>query len=242
MALPPTASEHIEKILDRQQLRWDLQQALAREGGAAARLQLAHLREGPWITVSTELGAHGREIAARVAAELGWQVFDKEVLTTIAAHEETRARVMSRRDERALSFLDDYLTHLFVPGHVSRPEYEIELIRVVAEIGRKGSAVLVGRGAQYVLDPRYGLRIRVIGAKDRRVAHLAAQRGLSLAAAAKVVDEDDGGKLAFIRQVYHRDLTDPHAYDLLLNGPDLGVEAASRIVVAAFRAKLDGMH
>lgn len=232
MAHSAVPLDHIDQILDRQQRLWELEHA--HDGEAAWKKP----REGPWLAISTQLGAFGREIAERLAKTLQWQLFDKEILTSIVDHATMRERVLVHDDERGASGMYDYLAHLLIPGHLSRASYEVELMRVVSSIGRRGSAVLFGRGAQFVLDPAFGLRVRILGDRGLRIDAYSKEAKIAIADAARRIDEDDAARRAFVRQVFRREIDDPLGYDLVVNGPALGLEAACRIVLEAYQAKL----
>jgi cytidylate kinase len=234
----PARPKRIEQIIERQHKLWDLRRALADEGGAAAAREYANLREGPWVTFSVQAGTAGLEIAGAVAANLGWQVFDREILSTIAEHGDLRERVVARHDDQPVSRLADYVAHLIVPGHLPHIGYEVELIRTIAAIGRQGRAVLVGRGANWVLDPHFGLRVRVVAPRDARVRAIAAAAGLDDTSAGRRTDEYDAVKAGFIRQVYRREIDDPLGYDLVLNLATIGTAGGIEVVLAALRGKL----
>lgn len=234
-----TDLKHLDRLIDRHQKLNDVRRVLAVEGGPVGRREFAHLREGPWLSFSTQLGAEGHTLARRAAESLGWQLFDKEILHAITNHAGHRERILALQDERPMSQVDDYVKHLLVPGYATRPEYEIELFRVIAAVGRRGLSVLVGRGANWVLDPRYGLRVRVIAPRDVRVKRVAASEGISEIAAARRVDDDEAAKQKFIRQVYRRDIGDPAGYDLVLNTGEFDLAAATEVVITAARRKLE---
>lgn len=234
-----TDPKHLDRLIDRHQRLSDVRRVLAVEGGPVARREFAHLREGPWLSFSQQLGAMGHTLASRAADSLGWQLFDKEILHSIANHAGHRERVLTLQDERPMSRVDDYLKHLLVPGYATRPEYEIELFRVIASVGRRGLTVFVGRGVNWVLDSRYGMRVRVIAPRHVRVGRVAADEKISERDAERQVDDDDAVKRAFIRQVYHRDIDDPLGYDLMLNSGEFDLAAATEVVLTATRRKLE---
>ena len=236
----PAAPKRIEQIIERQHRLWDLRRALAEDGGAAAVRVLADLPEGPWVTCSVQTGTPGLAVAHAVAERLGWQVFDKEILTAIAEHADLRERVVARHDDRPVSRLADYVAHLIVPGHLPHVGYEVELIRTIAAIGRQGHAVLIGRGANWVLDPQYGLRVRFVASPETRTRAYAAAESVDESTATRRVEELETAKRGFIRQVYRRDIDDPIGYDLVLNVDKIAASGAAEIVLAALRAKLAG--
>ena len=67
------------------------------------------------ITVSREYYSHGTQIARQVAQELGYNYFDKNILTEVAHAANTTAKQISRYDEKCENGLKGFLKKLFVP-------------------------------------------------------------------------------------------------------------------------------
>jgi cytidylate kinase len=233
------APPHVETLIDRQMKLWEVRRRLADEGGRVARREMVHLRQGPWLSVSRQFGAGGTGVARLVAESLGWQVFHREIVNSIARDERNRERILARLDERAVGAMSDWLNHLLVPGSVNRVAYVREVMEVMWAVARQGRAVLLGRGANWLLDPCCGLRVRVVAPLAKRVAAVAASDGIDQAPAERRVRETDDRKAAFIRQVYGESIDDPLGYDLVVNTGDLEPEAATKLIVTALREKLD---
>lgn len=233
-----TDPSHLERLLDRQATLWEMRRRLATEGNEESRDAWSHLAEGPWITVSKQLGSGGAELAAMLASRLGWQVFDKQILETIARETRSRERVLSHLDGRAVGILEDYLSQLLVPGDPGQVAFLHEMMRVVWTVARQGQAILVGRGANWILDSRFGLRLRVVAPFDARVAAIAAAERIDVGAARRRVESEEAAVAKFTRKVFRRDVDDPLGYDLVLNLGALDADAAAGIVLAALEAKL----
>ena len=67
------------------------------------------------ITVSREYYSHGTQIARQVAQGLGYNYFDKNILTEVARAANTTAKQISRYDEKCENGLKGFLKKLFVP-------------------------------------------------------------------------------------------------------------------------------
>lgn len=196
------------------------------------------LAKGPWITISKELGSDGEGIARRITDRLGWHLFDREILEAIARTTHCRERFLSRLDERAVGKLDEFFANILMPGMPSQEAFLNEMMQVIWLLGRDGQAVLLGRGANWILDARYGLRVRITAPVGKRVDRIAHTCGLSHVEAQKRVREDDMRRAGFIRQVYGRDIADPLGYDLSLNTSGLGIAACESIILAALEDKI----
>ncbi|HUM03775.1 MAG TPA: cytidylate kinase-like family protein [Thermoanaerobaculia bacterium] len=194
--------------------------------------------EGPWVSISRQLGSGGSVLAVQVAEKLGWKVCDREILAAIAADTRSDEHLLGRLDEQGVTEFHEYLAPLIVPDDPGQARYLKEMTRVIARLAREGRTVLVGRGANWILTPSCGLRIRSVGARDARAAVLAEAEGIPLERARKNVDQNDLTQRKFIRQAFNRDIDDPAGYDLILNPLDLGLPAAVDAVLAAAKTKL----
>jgi len=227
------SSHSIEELVARQGLFSEVRRRSRERPASGARAA-----EGPWITVSRQLGSWGLPLAARVAETLGWRAYDREILAAIAAETRSQEVVLERYDEHAVREFDEYLAPLIIPDDPGHARYLVELAAVIARIARQGRAVLVGRGAHLVLTPACGLRIRAVGAFDARVAEIARLEDVPPAEARRIVSENDQAQRAFIRQTFRQEIDDPSGYDLVLNVLDLGLDAALQSVLSAAKGKL----
>jgi cytidylate kinase len=230
--------KQIEQIIERQARFWEVRERLAQEGGEETERAIAR-GEGPWITISKEWGARGVDLAHILAEELDWQVFDREIVAAIAEQTRMREAVLSRLDEQAIGAFNDYVRQMLVPNDPGQLAYLQELAKVIWGLARQGNAIILGRGANWFLDSRHGLRMRVIAPFEVRAAYLAGQDGIPLVEAGKRIKEFDAKQAAFIHQVYGREITDPLGYDLTINTGELTLETAKRIVLGALESKLD---
>lgn len=232
----------IENILERQVRSWELRRKLAGEGGEVAREALAHLREGPWVSFSRQIGAGGARIARLVGSSLGWEVYDQEILVAIAEHTHTREAILARLDSEEIGPFRDYVSQMIVPGDLSRAGFLRELVEVVWSIARQGHAVMLGRGANWFLDGKYGLRVRVVAPVERRVEVISKDRDVSLDEARELVARHDEQRRTFVRTTFSRDVDDPVGYDLVLNTGEMGADNATAVTLAALRLKLGGLE
>jgi hypothetical protein len=117
-------SEHIprstERIVDEQVRRWLL-----------ARREPHGAQPGPVVTVSRQHGAGGAEVARRVAADLGFQLFDREILEWIAHSAHVSPRAVTAHDERDRDVLTEWLLAFAAERYVSPLAYHEHLMRVV---------------------------------------------------------------------------------------------------------------
>ena len=189
---------NIEKILERQARSWELRRRLAGEGGEAAREALAHRTVGPWMTLSRQLGSGGDELARGLGERLGWQVYDREILTAIARETHSRERVLDQLGEQAIAPFQEFIARLLVRDDPSQLGYLEQLAHVVWGLARKGQAILVGRAANWFLDDEFGLRVRVVAPIELRVERVARELDCGAAEIRKLVQAHDAKRSSFI--------------------------------------------
>jgi len=189
------------------------------------------------ITVSREFGAGGSRIAARVAAELGFQLWDDELIAHVARRAQAEPNLVREVDERERAMLQEVLATSLYGTRLSGSKYRSLLSRAVAELADRGAAVIVGRGANFLVDADQALRVRIVCPIKQRIDRHARDSQVDWAHAETQVSENDRARERFVRRLCGEQTTDPVHYDLVVNTHDLSDEAAARLIVAAYRAR-----
>ena len=199
------------------------------------------------ITISRQYGAGGSELAARVAATLGWRVVDNELVERVAARAGLTPQDVAQREERVSTFIERLARtvvaatpELLVPPEAGGTA-EVDLVRlterVVEEVAAEGRVVLVGRAAPAVLArERDAIHVKVVAPRDWRIRAVIERLGVPMEEAARLTEETDRNRARYHRQHYQRDWADPANYHLVLNTAALGLEGAAEVIVARARA------
>jgi Cytidylate kinase-like family len=223
----------IDQLVNQQVLRWMKEERAARERGKGP----AREAQQPMITISREFGARGAEIGQIVAERLHFRFYAQELVHEIAKQAQVRQQVVESLDERVQDRIEQWVGDM-IEGRLFAPtDYLRNLSRVVLTLGRHGKGVLIGRGAQLLLDAQRTLRIRAFAPLETRIEHVAKREGLGTAEARAWVLRVDAERIAFYRQHFNADVASPELYDLLLNTGTLSIEACADLVMAAFRAR-----
>lgn len=225
------APRSVRSIIDQQVHRWTAQQ---REREEATESDQDHW---PIVTVSREFGSLGAKIGSLAAQRLGFTFWDQELVATIAEQTGAQEALLQSVDETARNRIEDFVEGLVFGTSGAEADYVRQVARVVQTLDRKGGAVVVGRGGQFIVDAERALRLRVVCPHQVRVAGYAEREELTEREAEQAVDSVERDRRTFIRQHYDRDITDPSNYDLVLNSATLSESAAADVVIAAYRAK-----
>jgi cytidylate kinase len=227
------------RLVERQASQWELRRRLRQQGARRLLKAYPHLPEGPWVTFSRSEGSLGTEIAGRVAETLGWTVYGREIIETIARTSQVREKVLAALDEKIVGDLSDYMSRLSLRDYPGASVFVKRLMSVVSALGRNGEVVLVGRGAQFLLRPEFGLRVRVDAPLELRARRFAEARDLAPAEARRRVRRIDAQRQAWIRRYFHGELLDPLSFDLVLSTEQLDVAQAAEVVARTVRMRFE---
>jgi cytidylate kinase len=191
----------------------------------------------PIVTISRQAGAHGTALGRLVAERLGFRVWDQELVQAIATGSGSPGQLAHRVDEHHHNAIEELLSSILMGDAFTGEGYVWRLRALFQTLARTGSAVVIGRGAQFVVSPDAALRVRVVASPEARWSQLMVDRKLNERAARAEVERIDHERLTFLRTQYHRDATDPSAYDLVVNTSSMPLDRVADVVVFAHRRK-----
>ena len=184
------------------------------------------------ISISREYGSRGREIAIKVAEDLGLPLYDRNILEEIAKEKGTDPKNFQDIDEKPRNKL---LTRR-VKGYSNSMEenlaqMQFEYLQKKADSGE--SFVVLGRCSETVLKGREGLvSIFVTGEKEAKIQHIMDKFSISKEdAVAKIYKHDIN------RKRYHNHYSDfkwgdSRNYDVCINSSRLGPQGTAEVLEA----------
>jgi cytidylate kinase len=201
------------------------------------------------ITVSRLYGSGGSEVAALVAAELGWALLDNSVVDAVAARLGATPAQIAAREERVPSLVErltdamalgsqDWITPFVATKRRPTDEQLIEVTRhIVEEAIAAGPIVVVGRGAQAMLAERTdALHVFCDAPRTALIARVMKREGLSKEDATRLVDETNAQREQWVARHWNRKWRMPENYHLCVNTDWLGVRGAADVVVTFARS------
>jgi cytidylate kinase len=212
----------IHQLIEEQVRRWEV---LRKEKREAKTL--------PVITLSREPGSGGKFVAKAVAERLGLELFHQEIINAMAENADTTTRIIRTLDERSLSMIEDWVSAAISERHLWPDDVSRVLMRVIGTIGRHGKAIIVGRGANFILPPENRFRVRIIAPLEMRVNHVAETYSVPKKEAKRRVLRTESDRQAFVRKYFYSDISDPANYDMILNTGRLSVESAAAAICSA---------
>lgn len=191
----------------------------------------------PCIAIASLPGAGGDEVGRLVASRLGYGLFGREIVDQIAQQRGVSAALMRGLDDQMRSLIERYVADILGSRPFNETDFLREVVSAVTTLGRRGLAVIVGRGAAFILDPNSALRVLVAAPVAVRLERAAKQRGLESTRTEAMLREEDARRTEFVRHHFGARLDDPLCYDLVLNTGMLGLEAAANLVVEAHQIR-----
>lgn len=224
-----TEKTSIEQFVQKQVKKWESIYP-AKEMKGEARI--------PVITVSMEPGAGGSILAQEIAARLDFDLFNRDIIKGIAESAQISASVVETLEKTRLSGIEDFISSLLNRYYIYPGLYLEHLMKVVCTIAEHGRAVIVGRGANFILPPEKRFSVRVVAPLDVRIQNIASRFGVSAEEAKRRIIRRESRRSAFIRQSFNADISDPIHYDLTITTGKLSIESAVEAVIGAVMVSL----
>lgn len=187
----------------------------------------------PVITVSSQPGSGGRVIARGLAKRLFIDLFDRDIVKEIAESAHISRAVIESMEKERLSGIKDFISSLVNDRYLWPGVYLDHLMKVVAAIASHGNAVIVGRGANFLIPREERMSIRVIAPFNVRTQNVAKTFGVTREEAKRRIIYRENRRTAFIRQSFNADVADPNNYDLVVNTGRGDIDAAIGAVIGA---------
>lgn len=213
----------IERIIEEQVRNWQFSQMERREEKVSV----------PVITISREPGSGGRLLAQEIAHQYGLDLFHQEVLHKMAASAKVNETLLGTLDERSLNTLENWIASLVHERHLWPDQYLRHLMKVIGIIGRHGGAVVVGRGANFILPSDSRFRVRVVAPLEVRIDRVVRNFDVSREEAKSRIIRTESDRSAFIRKYFNADISDPTQYELVINTEKISIETAAKTVASA---------
>jgi cytidylate kinase len=196
------------------------------------------------LTVAREYGSGGGLIARRVAEKLGWNLLDKALVEAIARSAQVDPDLARRYDERVDSWLHRLsrrgLWRGAFEGVAALADTAVFDAETVASLGKslileahsQGNCVIVGRGAQCVLQQREDvLHVFVHAPRAERIARLR-RRAPAASNPEELMRSTDQCRADFIRLYFGCNWKNLHLYHMLLSS-ELGEETVAGMIIQA---------
>ena len=193
------------------------------------------------ITIARQYGSGGREIGERVANALNIPIYDKELITEVAAKGNLNEEVIKSADESsANSLLYTLAMGSNTLGAAMHFGYKMPLndklfilqSEVIKEYAEKGSGIFIGRCADYVLrDQKNILRVFVYGDLEHRQQRIAERHPeFKSSQVIDAISKTDKRRATYYNFYTGNKWGKYDNYDIAINSSTLGIEGTTELI------------
>lgn len=194
------------------------------------------------ITLARQYGSGGRELGQKLADDLGYKYYDRDLISLAAQKSGYNLEALSEVDEKAASsllytlsygptFYADGLTQINLPLNDKLFAVQSDIIRDIYKKGK--GAVIVGRCADYVLaDKENILNVYVISDFDNRVQRIMKRNEISESQAKDKIIKTDKRRANYYNYYTGRKWGRIENYDLIINIDKTGADGAVNVIKA----------
>ena len=202
------------------------------------------------ITIGRQFGSGGRDVGEKVAEYFNIPFYDKEPVEMAAQKSNLSKEALKEVDEHATnSFLYSLASGNYSLRGINAPIYYempindklfIAQAEVIKEIAKKGSCVIVGRCADYVLENENVdlLNVFIHGSVDYRAKRVMEAQGLAQSKARDKVIKTDKQRRTYYDYYTSRDWGIMSNYDLCINTEAFGIDGAANIIINYAKTKI----
>jgi cytidylate kinase len=221
----------LDEVIQKQVEKWEE----AKAGGKRDRDEGLSV-----ITVSSQPGSGGSFIAKALAEQLGFDFFNKALIEVIAESAHVSSKLVESLERERLSGVEDFIASFIKKEYLYPGLYLKHLMKVVSAIALHGRAVIVGRGANFIIPAELRFSIRTVAPREKRIENIARTFEVSLEEAKGRVLQRESKRSAFVRHSFHKKVSDPENYDIVINMDNTDVGEAVKGVCAYFQVIRNG--
>ncbi len=195
------------------------------------------------ITISREFGSGGREIGKLLAKRFGFHYYDSELIR-LAAEKSGFSPEYVEQNEQSIKnpILHDFFAWYAGPLEQSDLPMVDQLFAkesaLIKELSQKGSCIIVGRLANYILkDQPNAFHVFVSADLDAASERVAKRDNISLQAAASKVTKVNHERAIHCKHFTKTDWGNVKNYDLCIKSDDFGVEETAQVIGDLFQKR-----
>ncbi|MBR2764582.1 MAG: cytidylate kinase-like family protein [Blautia sp.] len=165
------------------------------------------------VTISRQFGSGGRELGKRLADQLGWDYYDKEIIETLAQEQgmdpdHVRYTLSHHGWQNIQLTYKNSFAHLGF-DHAARTRLLIRQREIIQEIAEAGNdCIIVGRDADVILHEYHPFRVYVCADMESRLARCMAHEE-------KKPEDDRLSEKDILRNIRRIDKTRRHTREVL---------------------------
>ncbi|RHJ83428.1 AAA family ATPase [Parabacteroides sp. AM08-6] len=200
------------------------------------------------LTIGRQFGSGGREIGKKLAAALGIAYYDKELMAVAAKESGLSEEFFEKADERAssglsyafsvgFSYMGMFTPYTDILSNDGLFKFQSDAIRKLAE---KGSCVLVGRCADYILrDNPDCLSFFIHNTKENRIQRIIEYQNVTVEQAKELMTKTDKSRAAYYNYYTNKEWGVASSYNFSIDVSVLGVDETVEFIKSFVERKMN---
>lgn len=192
------------------------------------------------VTIGRQYGSGGREVGSKLAEQLGFGFYDKNILRMNSDESGIKESYFHMADEKA----GNKLLYKIISGlkpEAGQPSFSSDLTtadnlfrfqsEVIRKLAQAESCVIIGRCADYILDGTEGLlRVFIYADMPHRIERITRLGYYEPKDVEKNIRRMDKERRDYYRYFTGKNWEDMLNYDLMINTASAGVDGAVEII------------
>jgi cytidylate kinase len=186
----------------------------------------------PVITISRQFGAGGKTVTDQLATRLGYEVANEEIIDKLAqstklSADSIRSFEVEENGKFQVTPPSGFIRRIFDPpkNFMDEQQYVKLLNRLIPQIADRDNIIILGRGAQFILQDREDVvHILLLANEADRVKFMQAHYGLTPNEARQAVIKQGKRRLKLMKLFSSADYDQPVHYDLVVNMSKLNID------------------
>jgi len=193
------------------------------------------------ITIGRQIGSGGKIVAAKLGKILNIPIYDKELIYIASKESGLAPELFEKADEKSSKSV---LGNIFgfagalsdsaasMGAYLNNDKLFDIQSKIIRELAENGSAIFVGRCADYILRDHPNIKSVFITAKlEDRIERLCGTMGISREKAESMIAATDKKRPAYYNYYTFKTWGAASSYDLCINSSVFGIEGAVRTIL-----------
>lgn len=165
-------------------------------------------------------------------------VYHKEIVENIVKETDMERELIDEIDENRIPLIKQLVNNILGQKQLSLNAYYKHLLHVLATIGTRGHAIIVGRGANFLFPN--ALKIRIVAERKTRIDWIMKYEKITYREAVRRIEESDAQRDEFVAALFQHTQRKAHHYDIVIRtGKDIDVEEATDVIVYLAKKKFN---
>lgn len=183
------------------------------------------------ITINREYGSGGRYVGEQLAKKMGIKLYDKNLIKMISYESGLSASYIEEKEQNVTGTLLANFNSQYYNNLTNDDNLFIAETKAIKEVASKGSCVIVGRCADYILkDNENVISVFLYSDEENKIARAVKYYGLEEKNALKEINKINKAREKHYNYYTGQKWKDLSHYDISLNVDALGIEKTVNII------------